>query len=298
MRSSLRPYRSMTRPSRHGRARPRRKRADGRVELSSSETARLYDGAARLLQQSGSPQYLLARIGYAAQNALQTYDYEAALRQLDTIAADARKYPSVIARVELNRLFDDQFASHYNNYFTSYDAAKVAYDRVGNWEDRSALASHAVATMSVVGLNKPAWREAFVAMQDVPRLPTFKIRYLLTGPTADAALNLGHPEAALLYQNTVSKGVRSPANNGYLYSVLDHRAAIEVRLRLYEAAQRDLDEARHLEHIQPKVRQALETRLAAVQGEMALNVNPSRAIAPLTDAIKAASKTEFATFRA
>jgi CHAT domain-containing protein len=272
--------------------------AEARAEVSSSGAARLYDGAARLLQQSGSPQYLLARIGYAAQNALQTDDYEAALRQLDTVAADARKYPSVIARVELNRLFHDQFASHYNNYFTSYDAAKVAYERVGNWEDRSALASHAIATMSVVGLKKPAWREAFVVMRDVPRLPSPKTRFLVVGATADAALNLGHPEAALLYQNTLSESVRSPENNGYLYSILDHRAAIEVRLRLYEAAQRDLDEARHLEHIEPGVHQALETRLAAVQGEMALSVNPSRAIAPLTDAIKAASQTEFATFRA
>jgi CHAT domain-containing protein/tetratricopeptide (TPR) repeat protein len=272
--------------------------SEARGDVSSSNAARLYDGAARLLQQSGSPQYLLARIGYAAQNVLQTDDYEAALRQLEAVAADARKYPSVIARVELNRLFHDQFASHYNNYFASYDAAKGAYDRVGNWEDRFALASHAVATMSVVGLKKPAWREAFVAMQDMPRLPSLRTRYLLTGATADAALNLGHPEAALLYQNILSESARAPENNRYLYSILDHRAAIEVRLRLYEAAQRDLDEATHLEHIDPDVRRSLETRLAAVRGEMALNVDPSRAIAPLTDAIKAARKTEFATFRA
>ncbi|HEX7679559.1 MAG TPA: hypothetical protein VF713_15610, partial [Thermoanaerobaculia bacterium] len=166
--------------------------AEARVEVRSSAAARLYDAAARLLQRSGSPQYLLARIGYAAQNALQTGDYEAALRQLETVAAGARKYPSVIARVELNRLFHNQYASHYNNYFASYDAAKVAYDRVGDWEDRSAVASQAVATMSVVGLKKPAWREAFVAMQNAQRLPSFKMRYLITGSTADAALNLGH----------------------------------------------------------------------------------------------------------
>ncbi len=272
--------------------------AEAGVVPERERAIQLYDDAARLLQQAGSPLSLLAHIKYAAPNAFKTHHYDTALEQLGAIAADARQYPSVIVRVNLSRLYAAQYANRYNEYFDAYEAVKTACGPIVDWEDRASAATQAIPTMSILGLKEKAWREAFVAMRDVQRLPSFKMRYLLTGPTADAALNLGHPEAALLYQNTLFKSASSPENNGYLFSILDHRAAIEVRLRLYEAAQHDLDEATHLAHIEPDVRQALGTRLAAVQGEMALNVNPSRAIAPLTDAIKAASQTEFATFRA
>ncbi|HEV2719371.1 MAG TPA: CHAT domain-containing protein, partial [Thermoanaerobaculia bacterium] len=64
-----------------------------------------------------------------------------------------------------------------------------------------------------------------------------------------------------------------------------------------DAAQRHLDEANALK-VEPALRQALEARLAEVQGETALRNDPGRAVGAFTRAIDAASKSEYATFQA
>jgi hypothetical protein len=136
--------------------------------LSPKTAAPLYNDAARLLKKAGSPQGLLALIPYAVQNALNTNDYEAASRQLDAVAAEARsrRYQSVIARVDLNRLYVDQYLSRYNDLFAAYEAALTAYGRIRDWEDRAAADARAISAMSVVGLKDAAWREAFLAVRD------------------------------------------------------------------------------------------------------------------------------------
>ncbi|HSY50266.1 MAG TPA: hypothetical protein VLC46_15750 [Thermoanaerobaculia bacterium] len=261
----------------------------------------LYATAARLLQQAGSPQYLLARIAYASLNALNTNDYDAASRQLDNVAAVARlrRYPSVTARVDLNRLYPDQYLNRYGELFAAYDAAMTAYGRSGDWEDRAAADARTISAMSVVGLKDAAWREGFSAVRDVPRLLNRRTRQLLIGVTARTALDLGHPAAALLYQN-VMVDVATHAGGGYLAIALRERAAIELKLQRYDAARRDVDAAirASAEDVDPSVRRALEARLAEVEGEAALHVNPRGAVATLTHAIDLASQGEYATFRA
>jgi CHAT domain-containing protein len=277
-----------------------RARAAERV-LGAGTAAPLYEEAARLLRQASSPQYLLARIGHAGQNPLLTGDYEPSFKELDAVAAEARlhRYPMVLARVELNRLNTNQFLSRYNELFASYDAAMTAYGRCGDWEDRAAADARAISAMSVVGLKDAAWREAFLAVRDAPRLLNWKTRFLLMGVTANAALDLGHPEAALLYQNDcVNSAARAPIV--FLAISLRKRAAIELTLHRYDAAQRDVDAAvaAHTPAADPSVSRSLEARLAEVQGEAALQADPSRAVSALTHAIEVAAKGEYVTFRA
>src|SRR5262249_38732152 len=105
------------------------------------------------------------------------------------------------------------------------------------------------------------------------------------------------PEAAWLYQNDIVERAHDQPK-GFLVSILDHLARIEVHLPDYGAAQRHLDAASRVKDVDPRVRAALEERLSAVEGEMALHVNTSQAIPPLTQAISLASKSQYATFRA
>jgi CHAT domain-containing protein len=258
----------------------------------------LYDNAARVLQQAGSPQYLLARIGHAGQSPLATNDYRPAIKELDSVAAEAPHYPSVVARVNLSRVNAYQFLSRYNDLFTAYDAATAAYGRIGDWEDTTAAEARALSLFSVIGLKDRAWREAFAAMRDGPRILNLKTRYLLMGATSDAAFNLDHPEAALFYRTVALNFGRT--HETFLVSALDHLAAIELQLQRDRAAQRHLNEAIRLNSEEHRLglRKALEARLLEAQGEMAMRVDPSKAIAPLTQAITAADKAEFTTFTA
>ena len=269
--------------------------------LRPATAAPLYGDAARLLRQAGSPQYLLARIAYAGQNAFVTTNYGAAFNQLDAVAAEARsrRYPSVIARVELNRLNADQFLDRYNELFAAYEGAMTAYRRSGDWEDRAAADARAISAMSVVGLKDAAWRQAFSAVRDTPRVLNRKTWHLLIGDTARAALDLDHPEAALRYQTVLVDNAAHLAN-AHLAIALRQRAAIELKLQRYDAARRDVDAAirASAEDVDPSVRLALEARLAEVEGEAALHVDPGGSIAALTHAIDLASHAEYATFRA
>jgi hypothetical protein len=275
---------------------------EAQSSISFPPAAPLYEEAARLFREAGSPQYLLARIDHAGQSALVSNDYEAARKELDAVEGDAnqRRYPIIIARVNLSRINTYQFLNRYNDLFAAYEAAMAAYGRIGDWESRAAAAARVIAAMSVLGLKEPAWREAFAVLRDAPRLVSLNTQLLLIGPTADAALGLDHPEAALLYQNVVVETVRRHSVPTYIVSALDHLAWIELSLQRYGDAQRHVDEAAHenTKNADPALRRALEARLAQVQGATVLGTDPGKAVASLTQAIDAAKKPEFATFLA
>lgn len=260
----------------------------------------LYDEAAELLQQAGSPQWLLARIAYAGQKPVQTNDYEASRRELDAVGAEARlrRYPTIVTRVALGRLNTDQYLDRYGELFVSYDAATAAYAAIDDWEDHASADARRVSAMSVVGLKDAAWRDALSAVRLAPRVLNWKTRHLLIGVAATAALDLGHAEAALRYHMVIVSLVAKAAP-AHLAIALRNRAAVELRLRRYDDAQRDIDNAIRLKSsVDVSVGRALEARLAQVEGEAALRVDPVRAVATLTNAIALASPAEYATFRA
>jgi CHAT domain-containing protein len=256
-----------------------------------------YQLAATLLRQGGSPQWLLARIGYIARNVLRTEDYDAELRELDTVAAEGRPYRSVITRVDLNRQFPEYFSSRYTKSFTTYQSVKVAYERVDDWEDEVTAVTQGVTTMADAGLDRAAWREAFVSMRDAPRLANWRTWFKINAAAAYAAVRLQHPEAAVPYLNAMVDSARHQPDSMFLVSALDHRAASEVRLQRYDDAQRDLDEAVKIVDSNPDLHEALEARLAQARGEAAFHRDPGAAVANFSRAIEAA-KGEHDTFRA
>jgi CHAT domain-containing protein len=269
---------------------------DAESAMDFPRAAPLYAAAARLLEQAGSPQSLLAHIAHAGQSPLITNDYNAASKELDAVEANGRRYPSVMTRVALNRINTDQFLNRYADLLKVYDAVMAWYGGIGDWEDRAAASARAIAAMSVVGLKARAWRETFVAIRDLPRLRPGKTRHLLIGATETAALDLDHPEAALLYQTV---GVDTAGGAPARASALGHLAAIELRLQRYDAAQRHVDEAMRLNaKFGDPLRRVLQARLAQVQGETALHSDAAKAVAALTQAIDTAKDTEFTTFRA
>jgi CHAT domain-containing protein len=259
----------------------------------------LYAEAAQYLRQAGSPQCLLARIAHAGQTPLLASGngYEASLRELEAVEAEARlrRYPSVIARVELNRINDNQFLNRYGDLFASWDAAQKAYAAIGDWEDRVAADGRAISALSVVGMRDAAWRDAFADLGFAPRVLNWKTRHLLLGVTAKAALALGYPEAAKLYETII---VNHPANATDAGIALRERAAVELRLGRYDDAQRDIDAAvAAFNKSDDSVRRALQARLTEVEAETALHVDPGRAASLLSDAIRVAAP-EYTTYRA
>ena len=262
------------------------------AKLEARTAARLYEEAAKLLRQAGSPQFLLARIAQAGQNAVVTENYESSLQDLDAVAAEAHPYPSILTRVERGRLYPYQFLDRYNELFATADAVIRTYDRLGDWEDSEAANARKISAMTVVGLDDRAWREAFAAMSGTTQIQDWKTRHILIGTAAKAALHRGHAEAALRYQTLLVNNVPRE----HLPIALRERAAIELHLNDYAAAQRDIDAVIRLKPNDDSVRHAFEARIGEVEGKRLLQRDPKRAVEQFTRAI--AAKAEYATFRA
>jgi hypothetical protein len=268
--------------------------AEALAEDDVTKAPAQYELAATLLRQAGSPQWLLARICYIARAGLPTNAYDA---ELDAIVAIGRPYPSVIARVDLNRQVLDYFSSRYVKSLTAYQSVKAGYERVGDWEDRITAVTQGVTTLADAGRDREAWRDAFVSMRTAPRLANWKTWFLINAAAAYAALRLQHPEAAVLYLSVMADSARQRDKPLFLVSALDHRASSEVRLQRYDDAQRDLDEVAKIVDSDSDLRKALQARLEEARGENALHRDPAAAVAGLTQAIAAANE-EHDTFRA
>jgi CHAT domain-containing protein len=253
--------------------------------------------ADRLLRQGGSPQWLLARVSYAANNATANHRYDLQLHELDAIGAEAQRYPSVLARIELNRLNAETFDSRYTAFFDTYDAVKKKYETLHDWEDVVEANTQAIGTMEIVGLKEASWKLAMATIRELPRLPDARKQQNLMRNTAVMALELGHPEAAQLYQNLAVQRARAQKESGQLVSDLGRLATIEVQLRRYGDARRHLDEASRID-LPPALRVALQARLTEAQGELAMHLDPAQAVAALTEAIALARDSEYKTLSA
>ena len=261
------------------------------------KAAPLYERAAQLLRQGGSPQWLLARVGYSGQDATATGRYDLQLNELDAIAAEAKIYHSVLARIELNRLNAETFDNRYTAFFDTYDAVKKKYETLGDWEDVVEADTQAVATMDVVGLKEESWKKALVTFRQLPRLSNERKQQNIMRNTAVMALELGHPEAARLYQIKAEERARVQKDDPDLVSDLDHLAIIEVQLQRYDDARRHLDEAGQ-KALRPEMRRALQARLTEAQADLAMHVDPSQAVAALSQAIELTRDNEYKTFHA
>jgi CHAT domain-containing protein len=269
--------------------------AEARVaeaNLGANAAVRLYKEAEESLRRARSPQYLLARIAHAGQSGVATNDYASSAKELDAVAEEGRSYPSVVARVELGRIYAYQYLDRYNDLFAAHEAALKAYSGLGDREDAAAAEVRAISAMSVLDLKNEAWRRSFVAMRDAARIVNPRTLQLLFGVPAKAAFALGHPEVALRYQ-TMAVNVASPRQR---LIALRERAAIELRLQRYDDAQRDIEAAIRESPKDERVRLALEARLAEVEGERDLRFEPERAVEKFTRAINLAEK-DYASFR-
>lgn len=264
---------------------------------SYPDAAPLFARAARLLRQGGSPQWLLARLGYAVQDAIATGRYDLQLNELDAVAAEARAYPSVLARIELNRLNAETFDNRYTAFFDTYDSVKKKYESLGDWENVVEANTQAVATMDVVGLKEASWKKALATFRQLPRLSNVRKQQNIMRNTAFMALELGHPEAARLYQIKAVERARVQKDDPHLVSDLDHLAVIEVELQRYDDARQHLDEASR-KALNPEMRRALQVHLTEAQGELAMRLDPARAVAALTEAVALTSGTADKTFHA
>jgi len=284
-------------------------------ELSKTRAA-AYENAAQLLERSGSPLSLLARLGYATVVSFAGKPDARARSSalLAPIEEEARRrgFHRVLARVHATDANFLRTMSRYVESLSKSEAALTEYENSADPEGVADTLMRTVGTLRSAGQNDLAWRTAMRALRASDHLAETRARHNLFGEFAATAVTLGHTSLALLYENTALRilqhqlFITPPEQRDYITALQANlsivrraRAEIELRLGDNDRAASDLAEGIRLRTIatDKNTQQALLSRMKEVQAEAFLRLNPTAAIASLTDALKLGSQ-ESRTYRA
>jgi len=285
--------------------------------IEPDKAAASYATAAQSLAHGGSPLRLLAEIGLAVQVSFgpERDAFTRASSMLDRVEGAARQagYGSVLARVAATRAYFLEFQGRFVESLTELDTAQREYARMHDEGSVAAVRGNRSSILVAVGQYERAWSEAWQAIGAVPRIVELQPRHIILGEAATAALVLGHPRIALLYQDAALRlihneiAVTAPENlrrirklQKNLAIALRHRAVIELHLEHYQNATANLDEAIRLakEEGDANIRRLMDARIEEVRGQSLLTTDANRAGAAFTRALELASADEYHTFRA
>jgi CHAT domain-containing protein len=285
--------------------------------LVPGKAAPLYDTAAEELTRAGNPLRLLAEIGRAVAVSFQRGPDAAtrAMAMLDPLERVARTadYVSVRARIAATRAYFLEFQGRAVEALAELDTAQHEYTRLHDEESLAAVRGNRSTILVSIGQPELGWNEAWQGLRSLSRVVELNVRHRLLGETAEAALALGYPRVALLYQNAalrlIHNGIASTAPENLLLIgklqknlsiVLRHRAAIELRVGQFDRAEHDLEEASRLANDEDDadVRRLMKARVEEVLGKALLQKDPNRANEAFTRAMELASVGRYFTFRA
>jgi CHAT domain-containing protein len=247
------------------------------------------------LRKAGSPLYLAADV--ALQSAPEATERE----------VRRRGYTSLLTKILATRGFLDLEDSRFLDSLKAYDEALALCSR--DPENAATIRPRRLGVLRVMGDNNAAWREALQAFRNIAQIGAVRDRTDLIGETAESALALGHPAAALLYVGEAVRLLRSDfAASGNDVQLLKYnlsiarrwQASYELHLGDYAGARRDLD---HAIELLPKssddaFRRSLQTRIAEVKAQALLGTNPRAAADAFQLAIGLSRGLSYRTYRA
>ncbi|HEX7181349.1 MAG TPA: CHAT domain-containing protein, partial [Thermoanaerobaculia bacterium] len=280
--------------------------------------ANLYRQAGLSFSRAGSPLRAGADLGLATalfQNP-EEVPLPMVLARLEPLEREAREHRSwyLLGRILSLRAFCLSLLGRHLEALSLYDEAIGRFGQIGDREGVANLRARKAGLLRILGESELAWQEVFRALPDLSRIVDLQSRHYLLGEAATAALALGHPQIALLYQGQavemIDQALRASSLEGgdeevkhlrfNLTVSLRARAAIRAHAELYEEAKEDLDRAMGLaqEPFDENIRRLLQARILEVRGTTELKSDPRRAIRSLTEALRFSPADEYRAFRA
>jgi CHAT domain-containing protein len=284
-----------------------------RAELAFErvEAIERYKHAATLFARGPSPLLLVVDMALATNRLLQE-----GANVNDSIArleARAAAYPHQAARVVATHAFVLNDAGNHIDALAKYDQALRSYNDLRDFDYVAQMQSAKSGVLFELGQIEQAWSEALATNRYASKLVEVRGRHVRLGALSMAAMALGYPDVAILYQDEGIEAIRgafpeSPADLDLIKSVNHHlsiayrrRAEIEIGLARYAAAQQDLAEAGSLADQEDKEertsRNDLQGQIAEVEGKLLLSSDPDRAVKAFTEAIDQLGKGELPNVR-
>jgi CHAT domain-containing protein/tetratricopeptide (TPR) repeat protein len=285
--------------------------------LEPQKASVLYGQARQGLETGGSPLRHGAELGRAVALSFRK-DLTETMGMLEPLEHEARRhrYQHLLGRVQSNQAYFLLYQNRLLESLARYDDALATFQAIGDEENIANVHSRKIGIFRTLGNDDRAWREAFLALRHGSGVVEAQFRHFLLGEIAASALSLGYPRIALLYQDAAVRLVqeelgRTPPEDtkqtaglrSNLGIALRARAAIKLHLEDYNSANEDLARAVGFTPARPDeddegIRRALLARIKDVEGEALVGIDPKRAIASFTEALRLAEATRFRSFNA
>jgi CHAT domain-containing protein len=280
-------------------------RTKDRVALEQGLAAlhhRKYQSAVTLLERAGNPLSLAARYYVAATPG------EPAMSIIDAIIPHLEpRYDELASRIHVFRAYLLEQDGRLLAAHADYEKA-LAYANRDPTVIVTAL-SRRDQNYAFIGATEKAFGDAHHIVSLLDRVADTDARHQAYATAAIAAMQLGHPLAALYYQNAAVEDVqrallKAPAGTvvevkNELSVALRKRAEIYAALGRHANAKRDLEVAADLAEAVNNIadRALLHMRIRDVQGQLLLKSQPAQAASLFGEAIDLA-KDQDSTYRA
>lgn len=276
----------------------------------------LYRQARQSFAAADSPLRAGADLGVAI--ALFQQPGKASLSQvlalLDPIEKEARQrgYHHLLGRALWIRALCFTFTNRPLQALHVYSEALASFARTADRENLANVRVRRAGILRELGENELAWREIFQALPDLPRMVELQSEHHLLGEAAASALALGHPRAALLFQDRAVRlfedELKSPAGpvekvQGLRINLavsLRERVAIRLHAGQMGLARQDLEQAVRLAQMpsDESIQLALRAGLREAEARTLSASDPHAAIQAFQEAVSLSPSGEFPSFRA
>ncbi len=265
--------------------------------VRGSEAVPHFRKSSELLANARNPLRLVADMKRADEDSIES-DIPAAIDLLTRLEEEATRagYRQLRGRIRATRAMILSFASRYVDALRDYELAADDYTAV---HDHTALAKLRTNQTGVYRFTGHYDLAARTALADTRAATDPEKRHAQLGELSELALELGHPQIALLYQNEAVDIARRQGIPSYRVTALRKRADILRHLNRNEEASRDLESARILlgEDDSSDISRLLRSGYLEVAGRLVLEPDPRRTIEAFTQAIDI-TKGDFLTLRA
>jgi CHAT domain-containing protein len=186
------------------------------------------------------------------------------------------------------------FSSRDFDALLAYEAALKLYAQVRDGEGIFACHTRKAGIYNTIGQKALAWAEVSGVMPLQTLIVETRSKHAFLGETATAAFALGHATIALRYQDLAVQLTERDKDPVQLSSALSRRADMELQVRQFKQARRDLEQVKQLAVGKQdlRVREALDAHSLEVDAHSWLPDDPARAIEAFTRALDAAKRSQ------
>jgi CHAT domain-containing protein len=197
-----------------------------------------------LFSQESSPFALKARlqIGVVIHQLNRSREAHAIFAGVIARAAGST-YPSLRARAEWLKSLAATKMGRTEEAIAGYHLAAATFERIGDGENLSAVASAAADTLRLVGEQAEGWEFLARAIAGLPEIRSARRRYTVLLNLSLYAADEGLHWSALVFQDASLAAARERGAANTIVEALTRRAQLYVRVGEHEKAARDLAEA-------------------------------------------------------